>query len=375
MVVCLIGCAFAMKLDFADETKTKVVCEECELSQFELTDSDLASIKMTKLSRCLADKKRQIEHEEEAKKTRKARSTNDDEELDTASFGEIFKTSAHFKRILKQLMGLKQTVASKAKQMQKSIDAALVDMDADYETEEEPKTAQKPRRPAVKSEKKACDNKLRCEKSGQVLKIKQAVLTNENNEEKCAAVGKFLPIKLEHMDDKCVEKNQTTRIMSELCDGLQECEFSIALDFQSLCECADKKHLEIEYTCEDETSPSAVQSRTKRSMYYQNSKKEMDEYKRYQNMFSDYYGGDYYGYDYYPYDYYGYDYYLYPYDYYGYDYYLYPYDYYGYDYLYGGLGRRRPNNQNGNNNNNNKKNKKNNNKKNKKGNKKNAALF
>jgi hypothetical protein len=125
---------------------------------------------------------------------------------------------------------------------------------------------------------------------------------------------------------------------------------SISLFFSTLCDCTDKKHLEIEYTCESETEQTK-HTVAKRALLYQNNKEGINQYNRFRQGILDYYGrlGVNYNYDYYGGDYYGceYDSYSlyyaggcddYYYNYYGYpDYYYgygYGYDYYG-DYYYG----------------------------------------
>lgn len=318
MVICLVGYGYCLETN--EQTKTKVICEECELSHLKLNENDLNKIKLTKMKQCLVSRKAQIAREEENKKSRVVRSV----EEQNKSFADMFKTSKAFKHVLFQYLKLKETISKNVESLQQGINQAVDEFNAnDYKDEEE-----QTKKPEIEQTKPAtikstpqqqqpkCDNKLVCEKPNYVIKIKEAVLTNKNNDETCN-MSDILKLNLQDMDDECYNKEEATKRLSTICNGHTECEVSITEMFSSLCDCTEKKHLEIEYVCEPETEAHSI---SKRALYYQNDPISINQNDRYRDRIMDYY--DRFGMDYYD------DYYYNGCDYNGYDYYNYYYDYY-----------------------------------------------
>ena len=102
------------------------------------------------------------------------------------------------------------------------------------------------------------------------------------------------------------------------CNGKNECELDLSIDFAKVCDCTQKKYIDVTYTCVEQPAPT----RSKRALNYRNSDYEMAKESAYRqrmaraeglDQFLSAYGDVYYAYDnvgpdYYPYDYYYYNY-------------------------------------------------------------------
>jgi hypothetical protein len=200
---------------FAEKT---VICEECEFSGLDISQEDLTNIKLVKMQKCLASMKNEINKKEHEKRVARE-AGNQDEPIDTeTSFEDMFKSSAAFKRVLNQYMKLKQTVISKTNQLQKNINNALVDFANDEEQQTEEKKIKMPIQQTKESKKpKNCAHKMTCEKPNTVIKVKQAILTTQDHEQKCASLSQVLPpFNMENMNEKCYDKEKTTQRLISL---------------------------------------------------------------------------------------------------------------------------------------------------------------
>jgi molecular chaperone GrpE (heat shock protein) len=337
MVIGLVGYVASLP---TTQTKTTNICSECEFTELQLTNHETRSVKLVKLQNCLTSKKKAIELTEAEKAKRLAKRSADDSDEQavdtTTSLDKIFKVSDSFKRLLKQYTNLKNTVSKQMKNIKKGIDQTLTEFgNEDFQAESESMTIQP-------KKARSCADRIKCDNPNTVIKVQQAVLTNKNNDQVCGSLQHVLPLNLADMNEECYNKDQATERTKMMCDGETECKVSISLFYNTLCDCTEKKHLEVEYTCEPATEVTK-HSRAKRSMYYGNnaaSQRQLENYREGIMSYYDYMGNniDYY----YDGDYYGcaYDYYSYYYgvlngcDYYD-DYYNYYYDpAYYYDYAY-----------------------------------------
>jgi len=284
-----------------EATKTKVICEACEFSKELVDRSDVDKVKLQKMQMCLFAKKKQIAREEETK-SRVARSAD---QLDTTSFSDLFKTSAAFKRVLSQYLKLKETVLAKTGELEKDINAAIENFeqtDDQSDKSVDVKLSDKTTTTTTKSTKTkaevTCENSLKCEAPNTVIKVKQAVLTSQNSAQICAAAS-LVKLDMDFLDETCYNKDEATKRLSTMCDGQSSCEVSIAMFFNSLCDCTEKKHLEIEYTCEPETAETKkTHSIAKRALLYQNDQAAINRDNRFTRNFLDYYNNYDYGYGY-----------------------------------------------------------------------------
>lgn len=303
LVIGLVGLAASLPTNSIIKT---TICSECEFTELKLTAEDVNNVKLVKLQNCLSAKKKAIAKSESEKTNRILNKRSAEEEQDdepvvdtTTSFNDLFKVGAAFKRVLKQYLGLKQSLVKKTGELERKINKALVDFetaDADFEAEPNMPTAK-----AQKSKpKSSCTERIRCEQPQTVIKVSQAVLTNKQHDKMCSALTHVLPLKLADMDETCYNKDEATKRLADMCDGESECEVSIALHFNTLCDCTDKKQLEIEYTCEPETAESK-HSVSKRALYYQNNPQGIRQFDNFRDGILDYYDrlGVNYNYDYY----------------------------------------------------------------------------
>lgn len=262
-------------------------------------------MRLVKLQNCLVQKKRQANRDDQ-EKNRIARSAND-QEIDSTTFDKLFPSSATFKRVLTQYLKLKDSIVKKTAQLQQEVGQVLADFADDYEAEKSEKKPL-PQAPSLKetveqnANAKCEENKLTCSsKPNHVIRIKSALLTSQNNQKMCAKSVDW-SFNLRNLDESCFETIKTTRKLAELCDGEKECEVSIATQFNTICDCTEKRHMEVEYTCEPESEETS-QKRSKRALYYQNDNQSQRSNNRYRNMILDYYDrfydySDYYAYDY-----------------------------------------------------------------------------
>lgn len=293
LVVCLLGFAYcdsASDSDNQPEIKKKVICEECEFSQYELNQNEMDKIKMVKMKHCLAAKKRQIAKENDKREKR------DVDTKDATSFQDLFKTSSSFKKLLNELLDMKEEVSQRAAKFEKDMEKAVNELVGDEKTVKKTNNWWKMEKKMKTTQPAECDQKIRCE-ANQVIKIKQAVLTSQDQENTCSSVNKYLPIEIDSLNDACYNKDEATKRLSDLCDGEAECEISLVLYFNTLCDCSAKKHLSVEYVCQPATSHSVK----KRSLYYQTRPAEMRRFDTFRRQILDYYDwwgdDDYYYYD------------------------------------------------------------------------------
>lgn len=313
LVICVVGYGYSTQIN--QETQTKVICEDCEYTHLNLDENALDKIRLVKLQNCLVQKKRQINREEQEKKIRIARSANQQQDTESP-FDQLFSNAAAFKRILAQYMKLKDTIIKKTVQLQEEVSEIFEDFTGNQEDDEEQQQQQKnkpfiPKTPSLKDtvqqneQAKCTENRLTCDKPNHVLRIKMALLTSQNNQKMCKkSVGWSL--NLQHMNESCYETIKTTKKLAEMCDGQKECEVSIATSFNTICDCTENKHMEVEYTCEldtEEKKQETASNRSKRSLYYRNDPRSIDRDRRYRDRIMDYYDrfydySDYYADDY-----------------------------------------------------------------------------
>lgn len=302
LVVCLLGfayCDLASDSDNQREIKKKVICEECEFSQYELNENEMDKIKMVKMKHCLASKKRQIAKENDKREKR------DVESKDSASFQELFKTSSSFKKLLNELLDMKEEVSQRATKFETDMQKAVNELVGQEKNVKKANNWWKMEKKMKSNQPAECDQKLRCE-ANKVIKIKEAILTSQDQEDTCSSVNKYLPIQIDSLNDVCYNKDEATKRLSDLCDGETECEVSLVLYFNTLCDCSAKKHLSVEYVCE----PASSHTVKKRSLYYQTRPAEIRRFDNFRRQILDYYDWwgddeDYYYdvcayYDYYP---------------------------------------------------------------------------
>lgn len=187
----------------------KVICEECEFSQYDLNENELDKIKMVKMKHCLASKKRQIAKENDKREKR------DVESKDDASFQDLFKTSSSFKKLLNELLDMKEEVTQRANKFEKDMQKAVNELIGDEKTVKKTNNWWKMEKKMKTNQPAECDQKLRCE-ANQVIKIKQAVLTSQDQENTCASVNKYLPIQIDSLSDECYNKEEATKRLTDL---------------------------------------------------------------------------------------------------------------------------------------------------------------
>ena len=245
LAICFIGKTLC-QISENEDLRTKLICEEYELSQH--SKADFAKIHLAKTKACVSLSKRQ-------------------------------KRSAPHNTFFNNVLEM-------VSDFQKEISDALQGFS------DEQKDLH------VASQNSVNDNKLKCEKPEQRIKINQALLTNKDHDEKCAPLSKEFELKnsdtLQKLDDsQCFEKNETSQRLALLCNDQTECDIRIAILFYDLCQCAKMRQLQIDYTCL-EANVSSIKSTkheiTKRSLYYQNHPKEMRDRERRRDRILDFYG-------------------------------------------------------------------------------------